>query len=79
MAYPNPTTGVIHIIYNSDQSKDFSLELYNILGDRIACGYPDLYGREVTASIDLSERPKGVYTIVVKTKDNIISKPIILK
>ena len=79
MAYPNPTTGVINITYNSDQSKDFSLEIYNILGDRIACGYPDLYGREVTASIDLSERPKGVYTIVVKTKDNIISKPIILK
>jgi hypothetical protein len=79
MAYPNPTTGLVNITYNTDQAKDISLEVYNILGDRIACGYPDLLGKEVTVLLDLSDQPKGFYSIIVKTQNNISSERIIIK
>ena len=79
MAYPNPTTGVVNITYNTNQAKDVSVEIYNALGGRIACGYPDLIGKELTTSIDLSNQPKGFYSIVIKTENNISTKGIILK
>ncbi len=79
MAYPNPTTGMVNITYNTDQAKDISVEVYNVLGDRIACGYPDLFGKDVTTLLDLSSQPKGFYSIVVKTDNNISTKGIILK
>jgi len=79
MAYPNPTTGIVNITYNTNQAKDVSVEVYNALGGRIACGYPELFGKEVTTSIDLSNQPKGFYSIVIKTENNISTKGIILK
>ena len=79
MAYPNPTTGIVNITFNTDQAKDISVEVYNVLGGRIACGYPDLFGKEITATLDLSNQTKGFYSIVVKAEDNIITKGIILK
>ena len=79
IAYPNPTTGILNITYNTDRAKDILIEVYNILGGRIACGYPDLFGKEVTASIDLSNQPKGIYSIVIKTENNISTKGIVLK
>jgi len=79
MAYPNPTTGIVNITYNTDQAKDISIEVYNVLGDRIACGHPDLFGKEVMTLLDLSNQPTGFYSIVVKTENNISSKGIILK
>ena len=79
MAYPNPTTGIVNITYNTNQAKDVSVEVYNALGGRIACGYPELFGKEVITSIDLSNQPKGFYSIVIKTENNISTKGIILK
>ncbi len=79
IAYPNPTTGIVNITYNTDRAKDISIDVYNILGGRIACGYPDLFGKEVTASIDLSNQPKGMYSIVIKTENNISTKGVVLK
>lgn len=79
LAYPNPTTGVVNITYKTDEVKDISVEVYNILGGRIACGYPDIYGKEVTTLLDLSNQPKGFYNIVVKNQNSISSKSIILK
>lgn len=79
MAYPNPTTGIVNISYNTDQAKDISVEVYNVLGDKIACGYPDIFGKEVTMALDLSQQSKGFYSVIVKTSDNISSKGIILK
>jgi hypothetical protein len=79
MAYPNPTTGIVNITYNTDQAKDIFVEVYNVLGGKIACGYPDLFGKEVTTSLDLSNQPKGFYSIVVRTENNISKKGIILK
>ena len=79
MAYPNPTTGVVNITFNTNEAKDFSIEVYNSIGGRIACGYPDLFGKDVTAQLDLSNYAKGFYSVVVKTDNNIITKGLILK
>ena len=57
IAYPNPTTGYKYY-YNSDQSKDFSLEIYNILGDWDCLWISDLYGRRLRHLLIYQKGPK---------------------
>ena len=75
--FPNPTDGVINITFNNNQSKDFNVSIYNIIGDRIACGYPDIFDNKI--SFDLSSEARGIYTVVLTTDSQVISKPIILR
>ena len=75
--YPNPTDGVINITFNNNQAKDINVSVYNVIGDRIACGYPDIYADKI--SFDLSSEARGIYTIVLRTDSQVISKPIILR
>jgi hypothetical protein len=75
--FPNPTDGVINIIFNNNEAKDINVSVYNVLGDRIACGYPDIFADKIT--FDLSSEAKGIYTVVLTTNNQVISKPIILR
>ena len=75
--FPNPTDGVINITFNNNESKDINVSIYNVIGDRIACGYPDIFDDKI--SFDLSSEARGIYTIVLTTDSQVISKPIILR
>ncbi len=63
--YPNPTTGQF-TIQLSDISSQWSVEVYNVLGEKVYSNY------QITKSsnyqIDLSSQPKGVYIYRVYTE-----------
>jgi len=75
--FPNPTEGQINITFNNNESKDINVSIYNVIGDRIACGYPDIFDDKI--SFDLSSEARGIYTVVLRTETQVISKPIILR
>ncbi len=68
---PNPTTGEIKItgLYGAT-----SLEVFNLLGQKIFSNYFPL---NIEETIDISGQPSGVYFIVVKGADGIITSKIL--
>ena len=75
--FPNPSEGIINITFNNNQAKDINVSIYNIVGNRIACGYPDIFDDKIT--FDLSTESKGLYTVVLTTDNQVITKPIVLR
>ena len=75
--FPNPSEGIINITFNNDQAKDINVSIYNVVGNRIACGYPDIFDDKIT--FDLSTEAKGLYTVVLTTENQVITKPIVLR
>ena len=75
--FPNPSEGIINITFNNNQAKDINVSIYNIVGNRIACGYPDIFDDKIT--FDLSTEAKGLYTVVLTTDNQVITKPIVLR
>jgi len=75
--FPNPTDGVINITFNNNQDKNINVSIYNVIGNRIACGYPDIFDDKI--SFDLSSEARGIYTVVLTTESQVISQPIILR
>ncbi len=73
--YPNPTNGKIQVI--SKQYSVSSIEIYNVFGENI-------YQLPITAhrspiTIDLSDKPSGVYIVKVKTEKGVVVKKVIKK
>ena len=62
--YPNPTQGIV--VINSSESELESLNVYNLLGQKIT-GQIKIISRNLTTSIDLSKLRDGYYTIKTKT------------
>lgn len=70
-AYPNPTTGVLHI-----QSDDITLQritLFNIHGQRLAVQTPN----SPSCTMNLTAQPAGIYFIQLETEKGKIIKRII--
>ena len=38
---------IINITFNNNQAKDINVSIYNIVGNRIACGYPDIFDDKI--------------------------------
>lgn len=60
--YPNPVKNIINVNYD----KEFSMEIYNILGEKI------LVSKH--AETNISSLPTGIYIILIKDKENKLIK-----
>jgi plastocyanin len=74
--YPNPTNGKFQITYeNLSISKNYSLDVYNVNGERI-------YKSAITtqkSEIDLSNQPKGVYFVKFNDGLAVLTKKLVLQ
>lgn len=71
--FPNPTAGIISISSNSNVN-DFEIKVVNVLGEEI-------YKTKMlsnTTELDLSKQPNGVYFVQIISKENSITKRIII-
>lgn len=72
--YPNPSSGFLQIDFKNNI--DVNIEIYNSIGERT--NYSFLNKEQKKFSIDLSRLPKGLYLIQIKTKQEVITKTILL-
>ncbi len=66
--YPNPTNGIVSINSNTEI---LELVIFSLNGEKLFCS-------KNTTKIDLSNYPKGVYFLSIKTKKGIVYKKIAL-
>ena len=76
IVYPNHTSGKFEV--RSEKSEVRSIEIYNVLGEKIYSLSPSGGGSGGGLIIDLSGKPKGIYFLRLVTENSIISKKIIL-
>lgn len=75
MIHPNPVTNQLNINI-SDRSKNYTVELFNSIGQKV---YATMIATGKKAVVDMAELPSGVYTLRLDSETKHITKKIIKK
>lgn len=71
--YPNPTTGIVQLtLDNVEQETLFSITIYNDLGQRV------YYSIAFEATINLSELPNGIYSVLIAMGGNSYAEKVVI-
>jgi hypothetical protein len=77
--YPNPTRGLFNINFISDELDNFELLIVDAFGKVIIQESKKDFIGEYTKQVDLSEYPRGIYMVQIKTENSFVSKRIVLQ
>ena len=77
--YPNPNRGVFNISFISEEVNSFQLTIVDAFGKIIELENKELFVGEFTKQVNLSEYPKGIYMVQIKTNDSFVSKRIVVQ
>ena len=78
-AFPNPATSRAHVTFVMPESGPFSLDIYDVLGRRIAridAGHKPSGAHQAEA--DLSGLPAGTYFLVLESPRGSLAKPLVV-
>jgi hypothetical protein len=67
LMYPNPSTGMVTISFGEVPEQNAEIKVYNLYGKQV---YSKTYPHIITADIDLTAFPKGIYIIKIITDEN---------
>ena len=75
--YPNPVRGNLNIEFELDRTSNVSVEIYNILGSRVASIYNDrnAFGYK-SVQFDVSNLPSGIYMVTITNGQNRVTRKI---
>lgn len=68
--FPNPTSGVFTIEGGEVSAGNVTIELYNVVGDRVLSLNEISVGGRFTSSVSMGELASGMYNVVVSTGTN---------
>lgn len=71
--YPNPSPGLLNLSFDGDKTKIQSIEIFNVLGERV------YYSAVWQSGIDLTEKGAGTYFVQVTTDTKTEVREVVLK
>tara|TARA_B100001540_G_C15341169_1_gene432518 strand:- start:205 stop:582 length:378 start_codon:yes stop_codon:yes gene_type:complete len=77
--YPNPTRGLFNITFVSEEINDFEINIVDAFGQMVSREDKQQFIGEYTKLVDLSNWPRGIYIVQIKTQDSIVSKRLVLQ
>jgi len=77
--YPNPSTDIFNISFNSEKQQDLRIRILNIVGAEIYRENKEQFVGEYTKQISLDNYGKGIYFLEIETSAGIINKKLILQ
>jgi hypothetical protein len=77
--YPNPTKGMVNIVFSSNYSQYLQVRMVNLIGEELINEHLEQFVGEYTKQIDLSNNAKGIYFLEIETNDGVINKKLILQ
>jgi len=75
--YPNPSNGEYSILYSNKNRELPTLEVINVLGQVVYSSILSGYGSNLTANLDLSNQPNGMYLIRINNGTEVIAKKVV--
>ncbi len=67
-AYPNPTTGLLHVAINKDNISSAKLTIYNNLGQEVYSQAVEFVSGKANLDIDITHFAAGVYSLSVENQ-----------
>lgn len=77
--YPNPSDGKLNVSLNLLNSGNAIVEIKNIVGETIRSLITTLPSGHSAFLLDLSDVPKGIYFMMIKTNGSTINKRIVIR
>ena len=77
--YPNPTQGIFNISFIAEKVDDFEITIVDAFGKLVSYEDKQDFIGEYTKKVDLSNWPRGIYMVQIKTQDSFVSKRIVLQ
>lgn len=77
--YPNPTTGILNINFDTENTGAVSVKFMSVNGQVILNENIDPQGGNYNRSIDISNNAKGVYLLSITSDNEKIDRKIVLK
>ena len=77
--YPNPTRGVFNISFVSEEIDNFEITIIDAFGKLVSTEAKQDFVGEYTKAVDLSNWPRGIYMIQIKTMESFVYKRIVLQ
>ena len=76
--FPNPSTGIFNLSFNSENNQDLRLRIFNPVGEELLIDYLVEFTPKDTKQINLKNYDKGIYFLEIKITNKIINKKLIL-
>lgn len=73
--YPNPSNGVVNVSLNSGRSLQGEIAIVNVAGQTVLSQHVNS-GNSFYTTFNLSNLPRGLYTVLLKTTEGIAAKNV---
>jgi len=77
--YPNPTRGLFNISFIAEKVDNFEITIVDAFGKLVSQEDKQDFIGEYTKQVDLSDSPRGIYMIQIRTQNSFVSKRIVLQ
>ena len=77
--YPNPTRGLFNISFIAEKVDNFEITIVDAFGKLVSKEDKQDFIGEYTNQVDLSDSPRGIYMLQIRTQDSFVSKRIVLQ
>tara|TARA_B110000908_G_scaffold105196_1_gene123896 strand:- start:188 stop:739 length:552 start_codon:yes stop_codon:yes gene_type:complete len=77
--YPNPTRGLFNISFIAEKIDNFDISIVDAFGKLVYNEDKQDFIGEYTKQLDLSDFPRGIYTLQIRNQDSFVSKRIVLQ
>ena len=77
--YPNPTRGLFNISFIAEELDNFEITIIDAFGKLVFQEDKQDFIGEYTKQVDLSDSPRGIYMLQIRTKNSFVSKRIVLQ
>lgn len=77
--YPNPSTGMVSMALNLQKTQNLTVEVVNILGQKMNSYTIKGASLTQTANFDLSSYPNGIYLFRISSENASITRKVIIK
>ena len=77
--YPNPTRGLFNISFIAEKVDNFEITIVDAFGKLVSKEDKQDFIGEYTKQVDLSDFPRGIYMLKIRTQDSFVSKRIVLQ
>jgi len=77
--FPNPTRGLFNISFVTEKVDNFEITIVDAFGKLVSQDDKQDFIGEYTKQVDLSDSPRGIYMIQIRTQNSFVSKRIVLQ
>jgi len=77
--YPNPTRGLFNISFIAEKVDNFEITIVDAFGKLVSQEDKQDFIGEYTKQVDLSDSPRGIYMLQIRTQNSFVSKRIVLQ